>query len=67
MLMDQVFIQVQGRPVQDSQAVAACWKDILKWPARSLMTYHDPPGFVWTDDPPKALRTAVESEGQLGG
>jgi len=45
--------------------VAASWRRILAWPARTLMTYHDPPGVAFQGDGQAALAAAVESARQL--
>ena len=62
---DQVYIWTDARRVGDPAAVAASWRTILSWPARTLMTFHDVPGTAFTGDANAALAAAVEKAGQL--
>src|SRR4029078_7631642 len=43
----------------------ACWRRILSWPSRMLLTYHDAPGSGFVGDGRAALKAAVERAGQL--
>jgi hypothetical protein len=63
---DKVWIFDKPRKVGDAAVVAACWKKVLAWPARTLMTYHDPPGSAATQEPQAALERAVRDVRQLG-
>ena len=63
---DKVWIFDKPRKVGDAAVVAACWKKVLAWPARALMTYHDPPGNAATQEPQAALERAVRDVRQLG-
>jgi len=62
---DRVALFTMPRRVGDSRKVAASWRRILAWPARTLMTYHDPPGVAFQGDGQAALAAAVESARQL--
>jgi hypothetical protein len=56
------------RKVADAGTVAACWRRILAWPARTVMTFHDVVGTAGTagsTDGQAALKAAVEESGQL--
>src|SRR5205814_10350021 len=39
---DRLWIWTMARKVGDAGAVAESWRRILAWPARTVMTYHDP-------------------------
>jgi hypothetical protein len=62
---DQVFIWTVPRRVGDAATVAACWRKVLAWPCRTLMTYHDAPMTAFVGDGNAALAAAVEGVGQL--
>ncbi|HTM44582.1 MAG TPA: hypothetical protein VL137_06480 [Polyangiaceae bacterium] len=62
---DPVFIFTTPRKVADRAMVSACWNKILSWPAKTVMTYHDTPGFAFQGDGQAALRSAVQAAGQL--
>jgi hypothetical protein len=62
---DRVWIWSSFRRVGDQAIVADCWRRILSWPARTLMTYHDVPGTAFFGDGQAALRKAVRDSGQL--
>jgi hypothetical protein len=64
---DRVWIWTVARKVGDPATVAACWRKILAWPARAVMTYHDVVGNAITADAHAALKAAVAESGQLGG
>jgi hypothetical protein len=62
---DKVWIWTVARKVGDAQIVAACWRRILAWPAKTVMTYHDVVGTAITSDSRAALADAVKQSGQL--
>ena len=62
---DKVWLMEMARKVKDRAAVAACWKKILAWPMRTVMTYHDPPTCAVTTEPRAALEQAVRSAKQI--
>ncbi|HET6280445.1 MAG TPA: hypothetical protein VFH73_05750 [Polyangia bacterium] len=62
---DKVWIWTVARKVGDAQTVAACWRRILAWPAKTVMTYHDVVGTAITSDSRAALADAVKQSGQL--
>ena len=62
---DKVWIWTVARKVGEAQIVAACWRRILAWPARTVMTYHDVIGAAITTDSRAALADAVKQSGQL--
>ena len=62
---DRLALFTLPRKVGDPQKVAACWRRVLTWPSRTLMTYHDPPGVAFVGDGRAALAAAVEHAGQL--
>jgi hypothetical protein len=61
---DRVWIWDVARKIGEKATVAACWKRILAWPARTLMTYHDVPGTAFQGDGQAALAQAVKQSGQ---
>jgi hypothetical protein len=63
---DKVWIWTMARKVADPAVVASCWKKILAWPMRTLMTFHDPPTVAVTNDPHAALEAAVREVKQSG-
>jgi hypothetical protein len=63
---DKVWIWTMARKVGDAGTVAACWRRVLAWPARTVMSFHDVVGTAGgTGDAQAALRAAVEASGQL--
>ncbi len=60
-----VFVNEQARKVGDPARVAASWEAILKWPARTLMGYHEPPGEAFTGDGRSALAAAARAARQV--
>src|SRR5262245_35055669 len=61
---DQVTIMTMARKVAAPEKVAACWRRILSWPCRTLLTYHDVPGSGFVGDGRAALAAAVDRAGQ---
>jgi hypothetical protein len=57
---DRVQIMTMARKVGDGDKVAACWRRILAWPSRTLLTYHDVPGSGFVGDGRAALAAAVD-------
>ena len=62
---DRVQLMTMARKVADPDKVAACWKRILSWPCRTLLTYHDVAGSGFVGDGRAALAAAVERARQL--
>jgi hypothetical protein len=62
---DSVYIFKDARKVADAKKVDACWREILKWPAATVITYHDPAGHGFQGDGRAAIETAARSLGQL--
>lgn len=62
---DKVWLMEMARRVKDPAVVAACWKKVLAWPMRTLMTYHDPPTRAIVSDPRAALERAAREAKQL--
>jgi hypothetical protein len=62
---DAVYLFKDARKVGDAKIVNACWQRILKWPAQTVLTYHDPPGHCFRGDGRAALEAAVRRRGQL--
>jgi hypothetical protein len=63
---DKLWIWTMPRRVADAATVAACWRRVLAWPARAVMTFHDVVGSAGcVDGGQAALRAAVEASGQL--
>lgn len=62
---DAVYLFKDARKVADARVVDACWRSILKWPAETVLTYHDPVGHGFFGDGRAALEAAVRSRGQL--
>jgi hypothetical protein len=62
---DSVTIMTMARRVAAPDKVAACWRRILSWPCRTLLTYHDVAGAGFVGDGRAALEAAVERAGQL--
>ena len=62
---DSVYLFKDARKVGDAKRVDACWRRILSWPAQTVLTYHDPPGYGFQGDGRAALEAAVRRRGQL--
>jgi hypothetical protein len=62
---DRLFIWDVARKVGDAAAVKDSWRRILEWPARTLMTYHDPATVAFTGDCQRALEAAVRAAKQI--
>ncbi len=62
---NSVYVQDKARKVADPAAVAASWDEILAWPGRTLMGYHEPPGEAFVGDARAALFSAVKATRQL--
>ena len=65
MKAETVFVQDQARKVSDPKLVSACWKQILSWPCRTLIGYHEPAGEGFVGDGRAALALAVGNVKQL--
>jgi hypothetical protein len=61
---DNVAVMTMARKVASPDKVAACWRRILSWPCRTLLTYHDHLGSGFVGDGRAALAAAVERSGQ---
>lgn len=61
----KVYIFDGPRKVADRAMIVSCWKKILEWPARTVMTYHDVLGYSFQGDGQTALCEAVKSVKQL--
>ena len=64
---DSVYLFKDARKVADAKLVDACWRSILKWPADTLLTYHDPAGHGFHGDGRAAIEAAARAGGQLLG
>jgi hypothetical protein len=64
---DSVYLFKDARKVANAAVVDACWRAILKWPAETVLTYHDPAGYGFVGDGRAALEAAVRRHGQLLG
>jgi hypothetical protein len=62
---DSVYLFKDARKVADAKVVDACWREILKWPAETVLTYHDPAGHGFTGDGRAALEAAARVSRQL--
>ncbi len=62
---DSVYLFKDARKVADAKVVDACWRAILKWPAETVLTYHDPAGHGFHGDGRAALESAARKQGQL--
>jgi hypothetical protein len=62
---DRLWVWTMARRVGDAAAVAASWRRILEWPARTVMTYHDPVTHAFTGDGRAALEAAARDARQL--
>jgi hypothetical protein len=64
---DAVYLFKDARKVADAKLVDACWRSILKWPADTTLTYHDPAGHGFHGDGRAAIEAAARARGQLLG
>ena len=62
---DNVAVMTMARKVASPDKVAACWRRILSWPCRTLLTYHDVFGSGFVGDGRAALTAAVARAKQL--
>ncbi len=62
---DSVYLFKDARKVGNANVVDACWREILKWPAETILTYHDPAGHGFVGDGRAALEAAARRQGQL--
>jgi len=62
---DRVWIWTVARKVGDADAVARSWRQILAWPCRTLLTYHDPAAFGFVGDGRAALEAAAREARQI--
>jgi len=62
---DAVTLMTMARKVAAPEKVAACWRRILSWPCRTLLTYHDVFGSGFVGDGRAALTAAVARAKQL--
>jgi hypothetical protein len=62
---DSVYLFKDARKVGNAKIVDACWQRILRWPAQTVLTYHDPPGYGFQGDGRAALEAAARRRGQL--
>ena len=63
---DKLWVWTMPRRVGDAATVAACWRRVLAWPVRTVMTFHDVVGTAGsTGNGQAALRAAVEASGQI--
>jgi hypothetical protein len=62
---DAVYLFKDARKVADGAIVDACWRRILEWPARNVITYHDPPGHAFQGDGREALQAAARALRQI--
>jgi hypothetical protein len=62
---DSLYLFKGARKVGDAAIVDACWRQILAWPAETVLTFHDPPGHGFRGDGRAALEVAVRERRQL--
>ena len=62
---DSLYLFKDARKVADARTVDACWREILAWPADTVLTYHDPAGHGFRGDGSAALEAAVREQHQL--
>lgn len=62
---DSVYLFKDARKVADPEVVSACWRRILKFPAETVLTYHDPVGSGFRGDGRAALEAAARDQRQL--
>jgi hypothetical protein len=65
MKTNTVYIQDKMRKVANPQAVSHAWSQVLSWPCRTLIGYHEPPTEGFVGDGQAALAEAVKASGQL--
>ena len=65
MKAETVYIQDKARKVANRELVAACWQQILNWPGRTLLGYHEPPGEAFFGDVQATLTAAAKAAHQL--
>jgi len=58
---DKLWVWTMPRRVGDADTVAACWRRVLAWPARAVMTFHDVVGTAGStsDGRPPSARPAA--------
>lgn len=62
---DKVWVWSMARKVGDAAAVASSWRQILAWPCRTLMTYHDRASHAFVGDGQAALEAAARAAKQI--
>jgi hypothetical protein len=62
---DRVWLWPVPRRVGEASEVAESWRRILAWPARTLMTYHDPATVAYVGDARAALEAAARQARQI--
>jgi hypothetical protein len=62
---DSVYLFKDARKVGDAKVVEACWREILEWPAETVLTYHDPPGYGFQGNGRAALEAAARGARQI--
>ena len=62
---ESVYLFKDARKVADAKLVDACWRAVLKWPASTVLTYHDPAGHGFHGDGRAAIEAAARANGQL--
>lgn len=62
---DSLYLFKGARKVADAALVDACWRQILAWPAETVLTFHDPPGHGFRGDGRAALEVAARERRQL--
>jgi hypothetical protein len=62
---DCVWLWPMPRKVGEAGQVRESWRRILRWPARTLMTYHDPLTVAFVGDGRAALEAAARAAKQL--
>jgi hypothetical protein len=64
---DFVYLFKDARKVADAKVVDACWRQILEWPAETVLTYHDPAAHGFHGDGRAALEAAARQQRQILG
>jgi hypothetical protein len=64
---DSVYLFKDARKVADAKVVDACWRQILEWPAETVLTYHDPAAHGFRGDGRAALEAAARLQRQILG
>jgi hypothetical protein len=62
---DAVYLFKDARKVANAKLVDRCWREVLKWPADTVLTYHDPAGHCFRGDGRAALEAAARDRRQL--